>query len=120
MDNPTEVNWFCDEEMAEDRLKEVLNVMLLHITHLNVTAINQEGIRKEVTLQDSKNAMDLAEWFKANYIDSVATTKSKMYLKEKTKKGQYVYTSNLQRFNGKLTTDEDHGSEIHLNIVGRG
>ena len=116
MDTTTETN----NTEVQERLSEILNVMLLHITHLNVTAINQEGARKEVTLQDSKNTMDLAEWFKANYIDQTETTKSKMYLSERTKKGQYVYTSNLQKFNGKLTTDEDYGSEIELNIVGRG
>ena len=116
MDTTTETN----NTEVQERLSEILNVMLLHITHLNVTAINQEGARKEVTLQDSKNTLDLAELFKAKYIDQTETTKSEMYLKERTKKGQYVYTSNLQKFNGKLTTDEDYGSEIELNIVGRG
>ena len=58
----------------QERLTEVLNVMLLHITHLNVTAIGLEGKRKEIALEDSINTTELAEWFKENYIDVTETT----------------------------------------------
>lgn len=116
-----DISYMTTQETDQQRLEEVLNVMLLHITHLNVTAIGLEGKRKEIVLEDSLNTTDLAEWFKANYIDVTETTaKTKMYLHEKTKKGMYVYTSNLQKFNGKLTTDENYGDELELDIVGRG
>ena len=52
----------------QDQLKEVLNVMLLHITRLNVDAIGYDDDRKERCLVDSRNATDLATWFKETYV----------------------------------------------------